>query len=155
MSILLVRHAKAGRRADWIGPDHLRPLSEKGRRQADGLIGLLAGRPVTRVLSSPSVRCVETVEPLAAVLGLAVETTSALAEGVATAKPMALVRGSAAPTTVLCTHGDVIPAVLDALEVEDRLYLPPGYAVAKGSTWELEEDGGRVVRACYIPPPGP
>jgi len=60
----LVRHAKAGSRSAWSGPDDLRPLTKTGRRQADALGDLLAERRVTRVVSSPSVRCRQTVEPL-------------------------------------------------------------------------------------------
>ena len=61
MAVLLVRHAKAGSRKDWSGDDRLRPLSKAGHRQAEALVPLLVGYPITRVLSSPFVRCVQTV----------------------------------------------------------------------------------------------
>src|SRR5688500_5133995 len=81
MPLYLVRHAKAGNRHHWTGDDVERPLSPKGQAQADGLAKALDGVPLTRVLSSPYVRCVQTVEPLAAAHGLEVEETPALAEG--------------------------------------------------------------------------
>lgn len=152
MVLYLVRHAKAGSRREWDGPDPARPLSSKGRRQAEGLVHLLADRPVRRVLSSPYVRCVQTVEPLAQKLGLPVEETEALAEGAAAADAVELLRELAPSTAVLCTHGDLIPPVLDTLAATEGLPLPPGYPFAKGSTWELEVVNGRWLAARYLPP---
>ena len=105
------------------------PLDEKGARQAEGLVSLLAGWPIARILSSPYVRCVQTVEPLAAARGLQVETTDALAEGASARDVLELV-GDGEPVA-LCTHGDVIEALL-------------GQESPKGSVWALEVDGLRV-----------
>jgi broad specificity phosphatase PhoE len=57
----LIRHAKAGDRGAWQGPDELRPLTKGGARQADGLAERLGGEPIARVISSPAVRCLDTV----------------------------------------------------------------------------------------------
>ncbi len=152
MPLYLVRHAKAGSRRDWDGPDHARPLSGKGRRQAEGLVDLLADRPVERVLSSPYTRCMQTVEPLAEKLGVPVEETEALAEDAAPAEAVELLRALAPTTAVLCTHGDLIPPVLDTLAATEGLPLPSGYPFAKGSTWELEVVNGRWLAARYLPP---
>src|SRR5688572_19762287 len=81
MTVYLVRHAVAVGRSDWKGDDSLRPLTKRGERQASGLVELLAGADVQRVLSSPAVRCRETVEPLASKIGLSVQPTEVLAEG--------------------------------------------------------------------------
>ena len=153
MWVYLVRHAKAGSRRAWEGPDELRPLSKKGRRQAEALVDVLADRPIASVLSSPYVRCVETVQPLADKLGLPVERDARLVEDAAPADAVELLREVASTTTVLCSHGDLIPAILDLLVASDGLLLPPDYPYAKGSTWELDLDGDRVVSACYLPPP--
>ena len=66
MIVLLVRHARAGDREKWEGDDRLRPLDRKGRRQAEGLVELLAEYPIERLLSSQYLRCIQTFEPLAA-----------------------------------------------------------------------------------------
>jgi broad specificity phosphatase PhoE len=154
MAVLLVRHAHAGDRDRWEGDDDLRPLSTKGQKQALRLVDLLADRPVTRVLSSPSLRCVQTVEPLADERGLEVEPSDALAEGVGPDTVVGLARRVAGQAAVLCTHGDVIPTLLDALVDTDGLVLGDGYPCAKGSTWVLEVDEhGRFVAARYLPPP--
>ena len=81
MTLYLVRHAKAGSRSSWDGDDRLRPLTKMGRREAEGIADLLRDAPLERVLSSPYVRCTETVAPLAARRGLEVEEHDALAEG--------------------------------------------------------------------------
>src|SRR3954451_24978933 len=111
MPLYLVRHAKAGSRSGWVGPDEKRPLSKGGREQADALARTLAEAPVSRVLSSPYVRCVETLTPLACKLGLVVEPNRALAEGRSVSGVLELL--AALPDhAVACSHGDLIPAVI-------------------------------------------
>ena len=71
--LLLVRHADAGVKGSWDGPDALRPLSPMGRRQAEGLVVRLEDYPVDRILCSPTARCHQTVQllPRFAIDGLA------------------------------------------------------------------------------------
>lgn len=144
--VFLLRHGLAGDRSAWSGPDEARPLDEAGRRQAEALADLLAGEPIDRIVSSPSLRCVQTVEPLAAATGLPIETDGALEEG-AGATPAARLILEAAGRSVVCTHGDV---------VEDLLgHLVPGGAVAcdKGAAWILDVERGRITGRRYLPPP--
>ena len=153
MTWLLVRHARAGARKGWDGPDIERPLSKKGRRQVHGLIAILKPYKPTRIYSSPYVRCVQTVEPLAEVLGVEVEVRSELAEGAPMDDSIALLRQMAGTTVVFCTHGDIVPAVLDALAEKDGLELPKNYDCAKGSVWVVEDEEGRATSAKYIAAP--
>lgn len=150
-AVLLIRHAHAGGRATWVGDDRLRPLSEVGRTQAAKLVALLDGYTVSRVLSSPLLRCTQTVEPLAHDRGLRVEPDDALAEGNAAAA-LALLHSLAGVSAALCTHGDVIPAVLRALS-EEGLVLPPDARWQKASVWALEPVGRRYTDATYLGPP--
>src|SRR4051812_14666812 len=78
MGVYLVRHADAKSRSSWPDADHLRPLTKKGQRQARGLIPLYDSVNIRRVLSSPAVRCVATVAPLASKAGLDVQESKAL-----------------------------------------------------------------------------
>jgi 8-oxo-(d)GTP phosphatase len=143
MTLLLLRHGTAGHRdpAADEAEDRLRPLDERGFRQADALPALYAGYGVERVITSPYVRCRQSVDPLAATLGLSVEDRAELAEGVAEAHVRALVGELAGSTAVLCTHGDVLGLLL-------------GEEPEKGSTWVVEPgaDGG-FSRRSYLPPP--
>jgi len=140
--ILLVRHAKAGDREKWDAPDDLRPLTAKGELQAQALVDLLAGYEIDRVLSSPYLRCTQTVAPLAAARGLAVEPCDDLAEGEGHAG-IALARRLRPESgyTVLCSHGDVVEEVLDALGVQREQFT------RKGATWVLGEAGARHLAA--------
>jgi phosphohistidine phosphatase SixA len=152
MPLYLVRHAKAGSRSGWLGPDEARPLSKSGREQAQGIKRLLAEWPVPRVMSSPFVRCVETVTPLSNKLGRSVETTRVLAEGHAAGAVLELM--AALPDyAVLCSHGDLIPAVIDAL-ARRGMVVDGEPDWRKGATWVLDRDGDEFVRANAMPPPG-
>lgn len=153
MTLYLVRHASAGERARWKGDDRSRPLDERGRDQAAWLADLLGPHPIARVLSSPYERCRQTVEPLATRLGLPVVDDQALAEGasVPAARALVGVLASAGADAVLCSHGDVIPDLLDVLSDED-VPLVGKRAVAKGSVWRLDARDGRIVRGVYVPP---
>lgn len=148
MTVLLVRHARAGSRKHWDGPDIERPLSKKGWHQAEGLVDMLTRYPVQRILSSPYVRCVQTVEPLAAARGLTVEPTDDLAEG-AGHGPLRRLLGEVGDAA-LCTHGDVLH---DLLEWLDRHGVALDGGMAKGSTWVLDTIHGEVVAARHLPPP--
>ena len=104
MTSVLLRHASAGHRTRWDGHDVTRPLDARGRRQALELVELLRPLNLGRLVSSPYVRCVETVEPLAAALGLPLEQDDRLAEGSAgSARELLLEDG-----VLCCTHGDVV-----------------------------------------------
>jgi 8-oxo-dGTP diphosphatase len=151
MALYLVRHAKAGSRSGWVGADEKRPLSKGGREQADELARCLAEAPVTRVVSSPYVRCIETVAPLAAKLGLAVERREELAEGHGINRVVELL-ASLPDHGVACSHGDIIPAVIDAL-VRQGMQVEGEPDWRKGATWVLDRDGDEFVRAKALPPP--
>ena len=151
MAVLLVRHAVALARRKWHGPDEERPLTPRGALQGERLPEALAGYEIDRIFTSPSVRCVDTVAPLAKVRRLDVEPTRDLAEG-STHLALALVRAHATIPACMCSHGDVIPWVLSELRQRDGLDLGDDPKCAKGSTWVLEFDGGRCTSAAYVPP---
>jgi 8-oxo-dGTP diphosphatase len=149
--VYLVRHAKAGDRRAWTEDDRLRPLSKKGRRQAEALVRAFRGLEVGRVLSSPSVRCEQTVRPLALDRGLALELTEALGEGAPLEGLLEMVADVDEVALVACAHGDLIPAMIGHLR--ERGVPADGGDTKKGSTWLLERERGTVVRARYLPPP--
>ena len=151
MALYLVRHAKAGSRNHFDGPDDLRPLTAAGLAQAQALAARFAGVAVPRVLSSPYLRCVQTVEPIARQAGVVVEPTDALAEARPFAPVLHLLAGLP-DGTVLCTHGDLLPDVLGALERRGTGVEGP-IEMRKGVTWVLERVSDRVVSARAVSPP--
>jgi broad specificity phosphatase PhoE len=152
LKLYLVRHAKAGSRGDWDGADELRPLSKAGRRQAKGLAKQLRDEPIFRVVSSPYVRCVQTVAPQAESRELPVEKADALAERTPLSEVLRLIEKVADKPTVLCTHGDIADDLLSHLR-DRRVPLEGGLAFPKGSTWVLDVEDGDIVHGRYLPPP--
>ena len=149
--VYLVRHAHAGKKGNWHGPDRARPLSVQGRREALGLIERLTPHPLGRLLSSPAERCLQTVQPLAGLLGRPVEPTQALGVDGTAAGVLELLASPALHRAVLCTHGELIGAVFDQLQRAGiELTAPPRWP--KGSTWMLEQDDGHGWRGTYLEP---
>lgn len=150
--LVLIRHADAGDRQAWQDHDSRRPLSEKGRRQAQALAADLARTRLERVLASPAERCQQTVEPLARARKLEIERSDALAEGAPFADTLALIRDLAGTQAALCTHGDVVENVvgwLRDLGVVDGDRRP----LRKAGVWLLGESAGEVTSARRLPPP--
>ena len=149
--LYLVRHAKAGSRHHWQGDDRDRPLDTAGVAQAAALARRLAPHAVGRLLSSPYRRCVETLEPLAATTAATVDTDDRLAEGGPFTEVLSLL-DELPDGSVLCSHGDVIPDVIQALERRGCTINGPA-DWRKASTWVLTRHDGAVTGAECWPPP--
>ena len=122
-AVVVLRHAVARARSGWSGDDRLRPLLKTGMVQADRLVPLLAAYDVSRVVSSPSIRCMQTVEPYVATTGYEIESRRRLTEEDASAKGIgAIVEElmSEEQGAVLCTHRPVLPIVYDAIGLSQR-----------------------------------
>ncbi|MGN0101919.1 NUDIX hydrolase [Dietzia sp. CH92] len=157
--LMLVRHAKAGRRSEWSGDDDLRPLDKTGRAQAEMLAPMLRAFGVTRLHSAPRVRCEQTLAPLADELGEPITVEPALSDEAYLADPAAAVSrlGAVAAgegVAAVCSQGTAIPGL-----VRD-LAGPAGLDVGEGSTkkagvWGLGFVDGALVHADYYPSPLP
>ena len=152
MAAYVVRHAKAGDRDEWKGDDRLRPLTMSGRRQAEELAEALKKDQIDKILSSPYVRCVETVEPLAVKLKLPIEPRNDLQEGAGGESVIRLIKECKGRNTVLCTHGDVVKELVEKL-IERGLVSRSRASNEKAGTWVLDEQDGKIIRAKYLPAP--
>ena len=150
--LYVVRHADAGPWREAGSLDAQRELSARGRRQAEGLRAVLGDVGITRLISSPYIRCVQTFEPLSHQLGVAMEHDARLAEGQSAARVLALAGEVRETTAALCSHGDVIPDLLDAL-LANGTRLKGELRWQKASTWVLTWDGERFAKGSYLPPP--
>ena len=156
----LVRHAKAGDRSSWDGPDDLRPLTPSGYKQAAALHALLPLFGVDRVHSAPFVRCVQTVQGIADDVDRPIIMESLLSERGYLPNPAAAITrfqaiAAAGGTPVVCSQGGVIPDLLSRLAKESGLTLPSTRA-AKGSAWLLSlspDPHPQLLAADYIPKP--
>jgi 8-oxo-dGTP diphosphatase len=152
-TVHLIRHAKAKNRAEWREPDELRPLTKRGRREAVALAERLADEHLGRLISSPYVRCVQTLEPLALTIDLSIETTDLLAEGTGGPAAVGLLLSLAGDSPIACcTHGDVVHEVVGALASSGVVLDGPREAPV-ASTWALEVEAGRIVGARFVEPP--
>jgi 8-oxo-dGTP diphosphatase len=151
VTVYLLRHARAGRRSAWKGDDELRPLSKVGQRQADGIVDVLGPVDIEQILSSPYVRCVETVEPIADARNLEIDVVDELREGAPLEDALRLVEKVSGEPTVLCTHGDIVEALLAHYKANGVKVGKP--RMEKGSVWAFETRDGRVTKATYLPPP--
>ena len=130
--MLLIRHARAGKRSEWHGDDRRRPLDERGRRQAVALVDELAPFPIERILSSPYTRCVQTIEPIAAQRGLEIELRSELGEERQHDAGAALARGLAGEPVALCVHGGLSDAAFGVSQKKgETLAVDPAGRVAE------------------------
>ncbi len=148
----IVRHASAVARDAWSGPDALRPLSLRGWQQAAALAEWLADPAPMHFLSSPTVRCRDTLVPVAhRGAGTVVDeplladlAEAEVTEGVLQVRMRRLLRVLAqveAGPVAACSHGDTIPVLLRVSGITGELPCP------KGGVWELRLDAQGGVRS--------
>jgi 8-oxo-dGTP pyrophosphatase MutT (NUDIX family) len=148
--LVLVRHAYAGSRKHWSGPDELRPVDGRGAEQIARLLPVLRLMRPVRVRSASALRCQQTVAPL----GLPVIVESAFNEdspsGTAGARAALLELARLPEVTVVSSQGKVIPPLLAQLR-------PVGWPLAdefdtpKGTGWLLAFSGTTVVGLDRLP----
>lgn len=150
--LYLVRHAKAGERRLWEDDDVDRPLSAKGWKQSELVAKRLAKLDVSTLLSSPYLRCVQTLEPLAKRLKQPIVVEQRLCED-EPFEPVLDLLSELPPGAVMSSHGDVIPATLAALERRGtEIRTPPDWR--KATVWVLKRNKhGDIVHATVWPPP--
>jgi len=140
-ALVVVRHAHARARKSWRKDDRLRPLLAEGKRDAAKLVPLLSAYGPTRLVTSSSVRCAQTLVPYAEASGWPLEETDGLSQEDATAESVLeivedLLHGK--ECAAICTHRPVLPTVLDALEVATEK-LSPGELVV------VHHRGGKIA----------
>jgi 8-oxo-dGTP diphosphatase len=156
MQVLLVRHGHAGTKRQWHGDDDgLRRLDEQGLAQAAALVPLLEPFMPARILSSPFLRCVESVTPLGDALRIPIERSPSLVPeaGIAATLLARDVSIGGPGAIVLCTHGETIHVMQGQLAPDGLPDFGPAALREKGSVWVLERTDGRFTGARYLPPP--
>jgi 8-oxo-dGTP pyrophosphatase MutT (NUDIX family)/phosphohistidine phosphatase SixA len=116
-SLAVVRHGKAVGRSSWSGDDATRPLTERGVEQAAGLVATLSAWAPKRIVSSPAVRCVTTVTPLAAAAGLEIKRDAGISQdawesGEDEVRRVVGKRVRAGKSAIICSHGPVLPEIM-------------------------------------------
>lgn len=158
-TVLLVRHAKAGRRSRYKGDDALRPLDPEGEVQAAALVSELSAFGASAVHAANRRRCVQTVQPLADALSEQIILEPLLSEeGYAkdadAARERALEIASLGGVRTICSQGKVIPDLLQWWADKDGVKLPPNRN-RKGSVWVLSLYDGKLIAADHLASPLP
>ncbi len=157
MQVTIVRHTRAISKRTWSGSDRDRPLDEVGEAHAVGLIDTLAVTPIRRLLSSPALRCVQTLEPLAQRTGLTIEIAELLASDSDARTVLARLDRDVLANAVLCTHGEVMRPLLRQMRRRnvaiDGEAGARGWLLRKGVVWHLDiGDDGKVAKLHAVPP---
>ena len=150
--LYVVRHSKAGERRLWTGDDIDRPLSKKGWKQSELVGKRLAKLGPSTLVSSPYVRCIQTLEPLGKAIDANVKVNQRLCED-ETFEPVLELLRELPGGSVLSTHGDIIPATMQALTRRGmKMNTPPDWR--KAAVWVLKRNKkGEIVHATVWPPP--
>ncbi|MCB0932756.1 MAG: NUDIX hydrolase [Mycobacterium sp.] len=156
-TVLIVRHATAGRKARYRGDDRERPLDKKGRLQAQALVPQLLAFGANDIYAADRLRCAQTVEPLAEKLGLTITSEPTLTEEAYAANPKAahkrvLQIAALGGTPVISTQGRVIPYLIQWWCDRDGV-RPDKSRNRKGSTWVLSLRDGKLLAADHLASP--
>ena len=155
--LTLVRHAHAGDKSHWTKADITRPLSDRGWQQAAGLAQSLSAVPEPRLISSPYLRCRQTLLPLSTLLGRPIEQCDLLAPGAHPGTLAGLLSDPALDGAVLCTHGETLSDLMmfwrDRLTLEDRAgaTVSARGGTEKGAAWIIVTDDAGM-HAHYLRP---
>jgi phosphohistidine phosphatase SixA/predicted NUDIX family NTP pyrophosphohydrolase len=146
--VVLVRHACAGERANWTGPDADRPLDAQGIQQAKALAEVLEPFRPTRVVSATPLRCQQTMQPLAEALGVRIEDNRQFDEDAHPADAEQALRALAlaADQIVICSQGKLIPGLLELISGRAHQHFRTG----KGNGWVLSFAGTDVVAVDHL-----
>jgi 8-oxo-dGTP diphosphatase len=159
--VLLIRHAKAGDKKSWKGPDIERPLEATGRAQAQAVRLAAACFEPSRVVSADPARCVQTVQPLADDLGLKVELDRVFSVAGYGARPKRSLRRfqdlmKSGANVAVCSQGEVIPELVTVVAKSAGLAIESA-DTPKGGMWALSVAKGKLVAAEFfsdLTPPG-
>ena len=151
MTLYIVRHAKAGKRSEWDGPDTLRPLSDKGWEQAQAIAKKLIELKPIALISSPAVRCMQTLEPLSEAMKIKIVADERLFEDGDVAKMIELLE-DAQDSTVISSHGDMIPEAIKILQRRGmEINSKPDWR--KATVWVVERTKNGFKSAFVMAPP--
>jgi 8-oxo-dGTP pyrophosphatase MutT (NUDIX family) len=152
---VLVRHASAGKRGSWAGPDGQRPLDPAGAAQAVALGPILAAYAPRSILSSGAVRCLQTVDPLSRLTGLAVTTEPLFSEDGYAADPAAAVKRFTSFTagrhpSVACSQGKAMPDFIAGVCEAFGRPAPPDRFTEKGGYWVFHVSASTPARLLAV-----
>lgn len=130
-AIIALRHGKAVPPESWNGPDSTRPLLSRGHGQAESVAAGIAAYGPRKLVSSTAARCLATLAPLSTLIGRPVIANAGISQdahenGQADVGALITKRLSRKRTTVLCSHGPLMPDIIDEVARLTATVLQPG-----------------------------
>jgi 8-oxo-dGTP pyrophosphatase MutT (NUDIX family)/phosphohistidine phosphatase SixA len=134
-AVIALRHGKAVQPHAFDGVDAERPLLPQGKEQAKHAARAIAAFRPKKLITSSAVRCVSTIKPLAKLTGLPVKTTHKISQdaweqGGSDVTALVTKRLAKRVTAVLCSHGPVLPEIIDQLASQTNTPLDGGVRAA-------------------------
>ncbi len=122
-AVIAVRHGKAVPPQTWDGPDSTRPLMQRGVDQSNLIAGAIAAFGPGKIITSTATRCRATVEPLSRVTGIEAKAIDGISQdafeyGNDTVATIVRKRLAKQTTVVLCSHGPVLPRIIDEVAAQ-------------------------------------
>jgi 8-oxo-dGTP diphosphatase len=149
--VVLLRHASAGSKSGWGGPDLARPLDARGAADADRLAWLLPSFGAGRVVSSAAERCVATVRPFAALSGASIEIEPLFTVGTRAAPDEVALRAAelaaGGQPVVVCAHRENLQLLAAAVCARLGARPPKGPPLRKGAFWAFHVADGELASA--------
>ncbi|WP_018637944.1 SixA phosphatase family protein [Parafrankia elaeagni] len=154
-TVVIVRHALALPKKTWTGEDAARPLTAHGIRQAAAFATVVTrGLAIRQVLTSPTLRCEQTVAPLAEARGLPLRRSAVLGVDGSTEALLDLLTSDEADGSVLCTHGERIGDLFRAWQARGWRGWPGADGrTRKGDAWLLRGQPALDATVEYLATP--
>ena len=155
--LVLLRHAKALKRDQWDGDDGDRPLEHVGQIQAAKIPAIYAPYAIEKIYSSDAIRCVQTIEAMAAEYGITPIYSSEISEfGFERDSEKALdyalsVMLSDKPS-VMCSHNPVLPKLVKKL-IGKKNFKRLSAELKPGDSFVLHHRSGEVIAVDWTPAP--
>jgi 8-oxo-dGTP diphosphatase len=155
--LILLRHAKAITRDEWLGEDDDRPLDSYGQNQAKRLLAIYQVFNLEQIHSSDAIRCYDTVSPIAKGLNLKLEVTDKLSEvtykkdkeeAFDYAKDLMKLNES----VLLCSHNPILPKMLNKLTKKSEVDADEG-KLLPADGWVIHRIGKEVIQIDRIDSP--
>jgi 8-oxo-dGTP diphosphatase len=155
--LVLLRHTKALKRDLWDGDDGDRPLEHVGQIQAAKIPAIYAPYAIEKIYSSDAIRCVQTIEVMAAEYGITPIYSSEISEfGFQKDSEKALdyalsVMLSNKPS-VMCSHNPVLPKLVKKL-IGKKNFKRLSAELKPGDSFVVHHRNGEVIAVDWTPAP--
>ena len=155
--LILLRHAKAITRDEWQGDDDDRPLDNLGQNQALRLLSIYQVYNLNEIHTSDSVRCYDTVEPMAKSLKIKLEVTSKLSETVyRNDKDQAIEYAKQVlkedKNSLICSHNPILPKILNKLTKKSEIEAND-QKLSPADCWVIHRIGKEIFQVDQLDAP--